>query len=410
MAPMADRIMADFNIGATAFGSLGAVYFYIYAAMQLPAGTLADTLGPRKTITIGLLLSATGSIVMSQAPSFGMLYAGRVLVSFGVSTVWLNVIKLLMVWFRTRELGTMTGLSSAVVNSGQIAAATPLALLIISIGWQMSLLTIAVVTFGIAAFSWFIIKDSPLQTGLPPIAELDEQDPQQVTESLNLSVPNLAQRFKSVLGNRHLWPLFLVHMGIYGTYSTFFHSWAVIYLMQNYGLARDSAANFVLMAAIGQIVGAPLVGLLSDRILQKRRLPVLVLASTFLALFLLMTLWNGGKPPLEALYPMCFFIGLSVAGVPLIFAAVKDVARPSVQGMATGLVNMGGFISAAIAQPLFGYLLDRGWQGDMIEGARLYPLAAFRQGLLLCCALAASGFIGTLLTKETGRSQRFPVL
>jgi hypothetical protein len=36
MAPMADRLMADFNISAVAFGNLGAVYFYIYAAMQLP--------------------------------------------------------------------------------------------------------------------------------------------------------------------------------------------------------------------------------------------------------------------------------------------------------------------------------------------------------------------------------------
>ena len=86
------------------------------------------------------------------------------------------------------------------------------------------------------------------------------------------------------------------------------------------------------------------------------------------------------------------------------------MAQPSVSGMASGLVNMGGFISAAIAQPLFGYLLDRGWQGDMIEGVRVYPLAAFQQGLLLCCALATVGFIGTLLTKETRWSQRFPAL
>jgi sugar phosphate permease len=51
MAPMADRLMADFDLSAMAFGSLGAVYFYVYAAMQLPSGTFADTVGPRKTIT-----------------------------------------------------------------------------------------------------------------------------------------------------------------------------------------------------------------------------------------------------------------------------------------------------------------------------------------------------------------------
>ena len=74
MAPIADRVMADFDITALAFGSLGAVYFYTYAAMQLPSGTLADTLGPRKTVTAGLFLSAAGSIIMGMAPSFSALY------------------------------------------------------------------------------------------------------------------------------------------------------------------------------------------------------------------------------------------------------------------------------------------------------------------------------------------------
>jgi sugar phosphate permease len=96
MAPMADRIMADFDVSATVFGSLGAVYFYVYVAMQLPAGTLADTFGPRKTITVGLLLSAAGSLVMSMAPSFAMVYAGRLMVSFGVSVGWINLLKLIM--------------------------------------------------------------------------------------------------------------------------------------------------------------------------------------------------------------------------------------------------------------------------------------------------------------------------
>jgi hypothetical protein len=66
---------------------------------------------------------------------------------------------------------------------------------------------------------------------------------------------------------------------------------------------------------------------------------------------------------------------------------------------------MGGFISAAVAQPLFGYLLDRGWQGDMVNKVRIYPLAAFQQGLFICCGLAALGFIGALLNRET-RQQR----
>ncbi len=409
MAPMADRIMADFNVTATVFGSLGAVYFYIYASMQLPAGTLADMLGPRKTVTAGLLLSAAGSLVMSMAPSFAMLYTGRVLVSFGVSVVWLNVVKLLMEWFRRRELATMTGLSSALVNSGQIAAATPLALMIMSVGWRMSLVTIAQVSFGLAAASWFIIRDSPARVGLPPVTELNGQLASQIVEARDSPSLSLRRRLKHVLGNKHLWPLFLVHMGIYGAFSTFFHNWIVVYLMQTYGVARDFAANFVLIAAVGLITGAPLLGFLSDRVFRRRRLPAVVFAGVFLTAFLLLALWQGGHPPLEALYPLCFLVGLGMGAVPLVFASVRELAPPSVRGTASGFVNMGGFISAAVAQPLFGYFLDRGWRGDMVGGVRIYPLEAFQQGLLLCCGLAAMGFVGAILTKETRQVQGWPI-
>jgi len=401
MAPMADRIMADFDVSATVLGSLGAGYFYVYAAMQLPAGTLADTLGPRKVITAGLLLSAAGSLIMSMAPSFAVLYAGRLMVSFGVSVVWLNALKLIMEWFRSRELATMTGLSSSLVNSGQVAAATPLALMIMSVGWRMSLVTVARVTFGLAAASWFIIRDSPAQVGLPPLSGLDGQAARQAIKARDASSLSPRQRLKTVFGNKRLWPLFLVHFGIYGAYSTFFHNWAVVYLMQTYGVARDFAANFILIAAVGQISGAPLVGFLSDRVMHRRRLPAVVCAAIFLTSFLFLALWRGGHLPLEVLYPMCFLVGLGIGAVPLVFAVVRELAEPSVRGTASGLVNMGGFISAAIAQPLFGYFLDWGWRGDIIEGVRIYPLEAFQPGLLLCCGLAALGFVGALLTKET---------
>lgn len=401
LTPMADRLMADFNVSAFAFGGLGAVYFYIYAAMQLPSGTLADTLGPRKTITTGLLLSGVGSLIMSVSPTFGILYLGRIMVSFGVSIVWLNVIKLVMEWFYARQVATITGTSSSVVLLGQIAATTPLALLVMFFGWQVSLVTIAGVTFVLAIANWFIVRDNPAKVGLPPIAELDGQAIPQAVVANGISNLSLAQRFKIVLGNKYLWPMVLLGLGTYGAYATLFYNWTVVYLMQTYGVQRDFAANFVLVATVGMMVGAPGLGFLSDRILRKRRLPIVVFTGVTLASFLSWALWNGGKPPLDALYLLCFLIGFSNGSVFITYACVKEVVPPAVQGMALGLLNMGAFIGPAIAQPLFGYILDLGWRGEMVEGVRVYPLEAFQQGILLCCVLSALGFLGALLLKET---------
>ncbi|MFC1912708.1 MFS transporter [Chloroflexota bacterium] len=401
MAPMADRLMADFDISAFAFGGLGAVYFYIYAAMQLPSGTLADTLGPRKTITTGLLLSSVGSLIMSMAPTFAILFLGRLIISFGVSIVWLNVIKLVMEWFQARQVATVTGISSSLMHLGQIAATTPLALLIIALGWRVSLVAIVGISVGLAIASWFIIRDNPAKIDLPPIAESSGQDILQSVVSDNLAGLSLVQRLKIILSNKYLWPLVLVSLGTYGAYATLFYNWTVIYLMQTYALPRDSAANFLLIATAGMMVGAPSVGFLSDRILRRRRLPIVLFTGLALLIFLLWTFWDGGKPPLEMLYPLCFLMGFSASSMFLPYACIRDIVPPFVQGMALGLINMGAFVGPALAQPLFGYILDLGWRGEIVGGVRVYPLEAFQQGLWICCFLAALGFIGALLVKET---------
>jgi len=351
---MADRIMADFDVTAVAFGSLGAVYFYIYAGMQLPSGTFADTLGPRKSITLGLLITTCGTLVMGVAPTFEVLYIGRVLVSFGASFEWLSVLKIIMNWYRAREVATVTGLSGSVNNMGQLLAATPL-------------------------------------------AELDGEVPEQ--SKAGASALGAWQRIARVLSDKRLWPLFLVTLGTYGSYATFFLNWLVVYMMQTYGIPRETAATFALVSAIGAIAGTPSLGFISDRT-GSRRGPIMAATGVSLACYLAIALWNGGKPPIETLWFFSFAIGFSVGAMPVAFGTVRDIAKPEVRGISSGLVNMGGFVGAAAVQPLFGYVLDHKWAGEMIHGIRHYPVDAFQSAIFLCCGLMALGFIGALTMKD----------
>jgi sugar phosphate permease len=121
----------------------------------------------------------------------------------------------------------------------------------------------------------------------------------------------------------------------------------------------------------------------------------------YLSAWVILVLWNGGKPPIAALYPICFFMGFFAGFNMLAMACTKEVVPPSVSGMALGLVNMGPFLAAAILQILFGSILDRGWQGVLFEGTRIYPLSAFQSGFVLVCIGALAFVIGALLLKET---------
>ena len=63
LSVVADDITNTFNTTAGVLGLLGSIYFYCYAFMQLPAGLLSDSVGPRKTVTFFLMIAAAGSIL-----------------------------------------------------------------------------------------------------------------------------------------------------------------------------------------------------------------------------------------------------------------------------------------------------------------------------------------------------------
>ena len=59
----------------------------------------------------------------------------------------------------------------------------------------------------------------------------------------------------------------------------------------------------------------------------------------------------------------------------------------------------------ALAQGPIGMLLDARWQGLLVDGARVYPLHAYRVAFLVCTLFVViSGAAGLLLTETGGEN------
>src|SRR6056297_37824 len=66
-AVLAEDLMAAFGTTGTQLGTLHAVFFWVYAAMQIPTGLLADRIGPRLTATAGAVVMNVGVVWFSFA-------------------------------------------------------------------------------------------------------------------------------------------------------------------------------------------------------------------------------------------------------------------------------------------------------------------------------------------------------
>jgi sugar phosphate permease len=391
-AVVSDLLMAEFNLSGAVLGNLAAIYFYVYTLMQLPAGILADGVGAKKTIFWGMMISGVGSLIFAASFILGFAYLGRILIGFGVSVIFVSMLKIVTEWFPEKQFGTLSGLALFIGNSGAILAATPLAYLVSLWGWRVSFSLVGGIGIFAGILTLVLVKDRPSELNLPsPNSTLKA--------AAGMGVKDVIQGLGTVMKNPSSWPPFAVFFGIYGSLMAFQGVWGLPFLIQQYGMERFEASSNLLIIAVGLVIGCPVVGYISDRI-GKRKLPILTSSLMYTLCWVAMLAWPGGKPAPFVLPFLLFAMGFFASGFILLWGCAKEVNPIELSGCAIGLANMGGFFGAAIVQPLFGWALDKRWLGLVEEGVRIYPLEAWRFAFLLALVILLSTTLIGILLKE----------
>ena len=394
MAPavISADLMKAFNTSGAALGSLAAMYFYIYTAMQIPAGVLADTLGARITVTFGSLIAGTGSILFGTATTFAGVSAGRALVGLGVSVVLIGIFKVISVWFRESNFGLISGLTVMLGNLGGIASAGPLAGVLRTYSWRTVFVALGVLTLLLALLTALFVRNSPEVLGFSSMREMEGKASHAPRQQ------HWWNDLRSVFRTAAAWPALWVDMGMVGSMLAFVGLWAIPFLRDVHGLGRSSAALYTSVALAGFAVGSILFGWISDR--MGRRKPVIVagtLAYTLVCLCLGYAPWTPGPVGLI----IFALLGFSSGGFIVTFANAKEVVAPALSGMVTGLVNTGLFFGSAVMQPLFGLAMDLNWDGKTVNGLRVYATGDYHSGFLLMLVFAVLSVIGACRIRET---------
>jgi sugar phosphate permease len=386
-AVVAVDMMRDLQAGGALLGLLGSAYFYPYALMQLPAGLLSDSWGPRKTITLFFLIAFIGSLLLGLAPSLFWAVVGRALVGLGVSMLFVPTMKVLAEWFRVREFATMTGILMAMGGLGVLTAATPLALLSNWIGWRFSFVIVGIFTLVMALLVWLFVRDRPADLGWPSTAEPVREGQSSI---------GLLAGMKQVLAYPRFWPIAIWFFFDCAVFFSFGGLWGGPYLMQVYRLTKAQAGQILSMIAIGMIVGSPLVSFLSNRVFRGRK-PVLVLSSFIVLCLTALLAFRTDALSIPVLYLISLGLGIFSSAIVVVgFTTTKELFPVQIAGTSTGLVNLFPFAGGAVFQPFLGYLLER--QG-LVEGA--FTLVGYKQAFLVLFLCGLIAFLATLLLKET---------
>ena len=384
-AVIALDIQASFGLSGTLLGVLGSAYFYSYAIMQLPTGLLADSWGPRKTVSSFFILAGIGSILMGVAPSVPVAVLGRILVGIGVSTVFVCNFKLLSEWFTVRQFIIMAAAFMVMGGIGALSASAPLAWISNHIGWRMTLIGVGAITLVMAALVYGFVRNRPADMGLAPI---------KAAEDVVVETMGLVDGLKMVVFSGHFWPISIWAFCVVGISFAVGGLWGGPYLMHVYGLSKTAAGGVLSTFALALIFGSPIFGWLGNRFGRK---PVLVSCSILLMIVCgLMSRWVNtlSLPALFTLF-LCFFITGGAIG-PVLATVAKESFPIAISGTSVGMVNLFPFAGGTFFQILIGAVLTA--QSD---GQTPYAVVGYQYMFLICLAGATLSLAAAIFIKET---------
>lgn len=349
-----------FGLSAGTVAALSALQLGLYLLWTIPAGLAADRIGPRRALTIGLVLMAVGETAFGVAASAPLALGGRAVVGIGDAFMFLSVLRIAQNWFPARRyplLASLTGLAGAI---GQVGTTVPLGAALEGIGWTATFAGSGALTAALAVLCMRGVHDRPAGAAGATGASAADAKRVPVGATLRAAWARPATR-------RAFWS----HFALMGPFVAITALWGYPWLVRAQDLAPGTARAWLMLCVVAFGVSAPAFGALAARGPAVRdgllRWSAVALAAAWSAALL----WPGGHPPPPVILLALVLTGLSGACAMLSF----DVARagnPSEHaGAASGLANTGGFTAAVATQLAAAAVLH---VADVSIGVALLPM------------------------------------
>ncbi|MFA9516505.1 MFS transporter [Halopenitus sp. H-Gu1] len=366
-AVLAGELMDALGTTGTQLGTLHAMFFLIYALLQIPTGVLVDRVGPRLTAAGGGVVMNVGAIWFALADTYVAALGGRFLIGLGGSVLFVSLLGFCANWYRIDEFGTMNGLSFGVSGVGGILATTPLAVAVSVAGWRTVIAGLAGFGLFVSVLTVLLVRDSAERAGLSPIEGTPKQSQPAIGE--------IRTFLSRILADPWTWIVAILLYCVGGINLTLLGLWGIPYVVQVYDVTVTTASTITLLGGIGTVIGPPAFGWITDRIGRRSEF---ILAATVLYTVAVGTIAVIGDPPFLVVGAAFFLVGALFGAVVLTYPMVRARFDDRASGIALGTINGAAFFGAASFPTLMGWVLDVYWTGELLDGVRVYTETGYR--------------------------------
>ena len=335
---------ASLDLNYSQMGLIGTGNFVGYMISVVFAGIVAKAIGPRWTITLGVVLVGSSMMLISRAMGFVEVTALYLATGIGSGLANIPMMGLVSRWFlkinRGRAAGAMlSGNGIAIVLTGMFIPWLNSTLG--PEGWRTGWLTIGIISLFIAGVAGCLLRNDPSEKGLARLGSTNNG----TLPTGHRPEPRKLSKWTMV----HLGCIYSLFGATYAVYVTFI----VTAMVNERGFGEGTAGHFWAVVGALSVFSGPLFGWISDKL--GRKAGMMIVYGLFTVSYALV----AGNFSNIFLYASIGIFGLSVWSIPTIMsAAVGDYAGPEKAVKALGFITL-FFGAGQITGPaVAGFLAD----------------------------------------------------
>lgn len=351
-------IQRDFGLTRAELGAFSSVAQVGACVSMLIGGWMADALGVRRAIVVGLGLIGAGLSTLTLATAFAWALPFLFVAGIGNGIASPAITLAILHWLPFRVRGLAMGVKQTGVPIAGVALAAGVPSLAQALGWRAAAIAVGSAVLLMATVWGLVYRDAPVQArGARPSGGFAWG---LLRDRGVLSVSAFAAA------------------GVAAQFSVL--AYLILFLHERHGYPVVLAGFALAATQVGSLVGRLGWGLVSDRLLRGARKPTLCTAGV------LGTLMLVALVSLPLATPLVAFAIAAVLGATILAwqaqhqLAVAEMAGPAQAGQAIGLSMAILQLGAIAGPPLFGLLVDR---------THSYEVAWLAAGALVALAVAA---------------------
>ncbi|MGG7446984.1 MFS transporter [Kosakonia oryzendophytica] len=369
-------IQQEFQMSNTMAGLLISLFFAGYAFFQIPAGYLIRKFGMRTTFSIGMLLTSILTGLMGIVNNVFILKLLRLLVGVSEAPVVIGSTATINQWFPSKEKGTATGLFLAGSKFGPLIVPPLCAWIIMTWGWRYIFVFFAIPGLLLSVFWYLMVRNKPEESRFvnaheaayireaQPSTGQDAASIQRSSEFKYCWLDKLirTKQVEELSSSKQVfrcWDIYGVALGYFSMVGivSVLMSWLPKYLITERGFDLTSSAVLAAAPFLGTVLGNFFGGVLSDRVLNKRRKPLMLL-SAGATIFTMYSLVYAPESKI-VLSLMLFLLGLMLSlGYSAYSVYAMGRTNKEIYPVAYSVINMGGQLGGMCMPLLVGVILD----------------------------------------------------